>query len=75
MGGGLWQGEAGLDAVPLDEASAKVRTGPPKDEEDDYGLPVWAGVLPLATVPGEPEPDPAMGEGIPEPGYLRPYRR
>lgn len=62
-------------AVPLDEASAKIRTGQPKDEDEDYGLPVWAGVVPLATVPGEPEPDPAMGEGIDEPGYLRPYRR
>ena len=62
-------------AVSLDEASAKVRTGMPKDEDEDYGLPVWAGVLPLDTVPGEPEPDPAMGEGIDEPSYLRPYRR
>ena len=62
-------------AVPLDEASAKVRTGPPKDEDEDYGLPVWAGVVPLATVPGEPEPDPAMDDSVPEPGYLRPYRR
>jgi nitroimidazol reductase NimA-like FMN-containing flavoprotein (pyridoxamine 5'-phosphate oxidase superfamily) len=62
-------------AVPLDEASAKIRTGPPKDEDEDYGLPVWAGVLPLATVPGDPEPDPAMPEDAPEPGYLSPYRR
>jgi uncharacterized protein len=62
-------------AVPLDEASAKIRTGPPKDEDEDYGLPVWAGVVPLATVSGEPDPDPAMDESIAEPGYLRPYRR
>jgi nitroimidazol reductase NimA-like FMN-containing flavoprotein (pyridoxamine 5'-phosphate oxidase superfamily) len=62
-------------AVSLNEASAKVRTGMPKDEDEDYSLPVWAGVLPLDTVPGEPEPDPAMGEGIDEPSYLRPYRR
>jgi uncharacterized protein len=62
-------------AVPLDEASAKVRTGPPKDEDEDYGLPVWAGVLPLTTIPGDPEPDPAMPKGVPEPDYLRPYRR
>jgi uncharacterized protein len=62
-------------AVPLDEASAKLRAGPPKDEDEDYGLPVWAGVLPLRTVPGEPEPDPSIGEGIPTPDYLRPYRR
>jgi uncharacterized protein len=62
-------------AVPLDEASAKIRTGPPKDEDEDYGLPVWAGVVPLVTVPGEPDPDPAMDASIAEPGYLRPYRR
>jgi uncharacterized protein len=62
-------------AVPLDEASAKIRTGPPKDEDEDYGLPVWAGVVPLATVPGEPVPDPAMDASVPEPDYLRPYRR
>lgn len=41
----------------IDEASAKVRTGPPLDEEEDYSLPVWAGVLPLLSAPGEPEPD------------------
>ena len=62
-------------AVPLDEASAKIRTGPPKDEDEDYGLPVWAGVVPLATVPGDPEPDPAMDASVPEPDYLTPYRR
>src|SRR6266511_306428 len=39
-------------ALPLAEASAKVRTGDPKDEEEDYDLPVWAGILPLALEPG-----------------------
>lgn len=68
-------GQTTILAVPLDEASAKIRTGPPKDEEGDYALPVWAGVVPLTTVPGDPERDPAMGEAIDEPGYLRPYRR
>ena len=43
-----------LLAVPLDEASAKVRTGPPKHDDDDIELPIWAGVLPLRTGPGEP---------------------
>lgn len=43
--------------VPLDEASAKVRTGGPIDEPDDYALPHWAGVIPLHVVRGEPEPD------------------
>lgn len=40
--------------LPLGEASAKVRTGPPLDEEADYALPIWAGELPLHTVPGPP---------------------
>lgn len=46
-------------AVPLDEASAKVRTGPPRDSEADQALDVWAGVVPLAMVEGEPEPAPS----------------
>jgi uncharacterized protein len=62
-------------AISLDEASAKVRTGPPKDEEEDLALPVWAGVLPLRTVPGEPEPDPLLPSGIATPGYVSDYRR
>lgn len=62
-------------SVPLDEASAKVRTGPPKDEEDDYGLPVWAGVLPLRTVPGDPEPDPRLGPDVSVPDYVVRYGR
>ena len=62
-------------AVQLDEASAKVRTGPPKDEEEDLVLPIWAGVLPLVTVPGEPEPDPHLEDDIPVPDYVRDYRR
>jgi hypothetical protein len=62
-------------AIPLDEASAKVRTGPPKDEEDDYDLPVWAGVLPLRTIPGDPEPDPRLIDGVSVPDYVTRYRR
>jgi len=50
--------------LPLEEASAKVRTGPPIDDEEDYELPIWAGVLPLSLVPGEPVPDPRLPEGI-----------
>ena len=42
------------------EASAKIRTGPPKDDKPDYDLPIWAGVLPLETKPNEPVTDPAM---------------
>lgn len=48
-------------ALPLDEASAKVRTGPPIDEPEDADAPVWAGVLPLRLTAGEPVPD----EGVP----------
>ena len=52
-----------LLAVPIEEASAKVRTGPPKDDEEDMELSIWAGVLPLHTRPGEPEPDPRAQRG------------
>jgi hypothetical protein len=46
--------------LPIEEASAKVRTGPPLDDEEDYALDVWAGVLPLSIVPGAPVPDPRL---------------
>jgi nitroimidazol reductase NimA-like FMN-containing flavoprotein (pyridoxamine 5'-phosphate oxidase superfamily) len=51
-------------ALSLTEASAKVRTGDPVDDEDDYALDVWAGVLPLTVEPGEPKPDARLREGI-----------
>jgi nitroimidazol reductase NimA-like FMN-containing flavoprotein (pyridoxamine 5'-phosphate oxidase superfamily) len=57
--------------LDLDEVSAKIRTGPPIDDEDDYALPVWAGVLPVSSVRGMPEPDPRLAPGIPQPDYLR----
>jgi hypothetical protein len=47
-------------SLPLVEVSAKVRTGPPVDDEADYDLPVWAGVIPLQVVEGEPIPDPHL---------------
>jgi uncharacterized protein len=53
--------------LPLDEASAKVRTGPPMDNEDDYGWPVWAGVIPLALTAGDPQPDPMLRTGFDPP--------
>lgn len=62
-------------AVPLDEASAKVRTGPPGDDAGDYDLPIWAGVLPLAVVPGRPEDDPGLQVEAEVPAYIRRYRR
>jgi len=62
-------------AIRLDEASAKVRTGPPHDDEDDLGLPVWAGVLPLRLTAGPPEPDPALSPDLAPPGHVTSYRR
>jgi hypothetical protein len=62
-------------AIPIAEASAKVRTGPPKDEEEDLDLPIWAGVLPLTTVPGEPEDDPDLRHGLVPPPNVTGYRR
>ena len=61
-------------SIPLDEASAKVRTGPPIDEDEDYDLPVWAGVLPLSTTVAEPEPDPRLDPAIETPGYVAAWR-
>lgn len=62
-------------AVELNEVSAKVRTGPPKDDEEDYNLPVWAGELPLNTIPGAPVDDPLLAPGIEPPDYLKNYSR
>jgi uncharacterized protein len=61
-------------SLPLGEASAKVRTGPPIDEDEDYDLPVWAGVLPLATQVAEPQPDPRLDPAIETPGYVADWR-
>lgn len=58
-------------ALPLNEASAKVRTGPPADDEKDRALDVWAGVVPIRLVRDEPVSDPDLREGIEVPGYLR----
>jgi len=62
-------------AVPLAEASAKVRTGPPKDAPDDYALDVWAGELPLCLQPLTPIPDARLAPDIATPDYARHYRR
>jgi uncharacterized protein len=51
-------------SMALDECSAKVRSGPPVDDDEDYALPVWAGVVPLATVGGTPLADPKLADGI-----------
>ncbi|MGH7571413.1 MAG: pyridoxamine 5'-phosphate oxidase family protein [Gemmatimonadota bacterium] len=58
----------------IEEASAKVRTGPPIDDEGDLDLPVWAGVIPLALTPGVPIPAPELTQTVELPGYLKRYR-
>jgi uncharacterized protein len=62
-------------SLPLDEASAKVRTGPPLDDEDDYELPVWAGVIPLRLLANAPVPDPRLPAKIEPPPYALDYSR
>jgi nitroimidazol reductase NimA-like FMN-containing flavoprotein (pyridoxamine 5'-phosphate oxidase superfamily) len=62
-------------SLPLDESSAKVRTGPPEDEDEDYSLPHWAGVLPLALSAGSPVADPRLPPGIAVPPSVQKWRR
>lgn len=57
-------------SLPLDEASAKIRGGPPRDDEEDYALPVWAGVVPMKMEYGEPIADPRMTQSIEIPSYI-----
>lgn len=58
----------------IEEASAKVRTGPPLDDEEDYALPIWAGVLPLQLTAGAPLPDPKLTNGATPPEHVLRYR-
>ena len=60
-------------ALPIEEASAKIRTGPPVDDAADYGLPHWAGIIPLSVQPGEPIVDPKLAEGIVLPDHVERY--
>jgi uncharacterized protein len=62
-------------ALGIDEASAKVRTGPPIEDESDLDLPIWAGVLPIRLSSGEPKDAPDLPPGIAPPEYVRAYRR
>ena len=62
-------------AIPLKEMSAKVRTGPPLDDEEDYSLPVWAGVLPLELRSEQPMADSRLSASIEVPDYVRHYDR
>jgi nitroimidazol reductase NimA-like FMN-containing flavoprotein (pyridoxamine 5'-phosphate oxidase superfamily) len=61
--------------LPLSEVSAKVRTGPPTDDEPDYALPVWAGVIPLRIVADPPIREERCDPSIPVPAYAARYRR
>jgi uncharacterized protein len=62
-------------ALPLLEVSAKIRTGPPKDDEEDMAIPVWAGELPLRITTGSPVDDPQLLAGISPPAYVTLYSR
>src|SRR5438034_11549766 len=62
-------------SLPLVEVSAKVRSGPPLDDEEDYELPVWAGVVPLRLTAAAPIGDPRLAAGTEPPAYARDYRR
>jgi len=62
-----------LLAIDLDEASAKVRTGPPGDDEGDLGSGIWAGVIPVRIVAGPPIPAPDLEDGVEIPASVRSY--
>ncbi|MCW2579946.1 MAG: Pyridoxamine 5-phosphate oxidase [Blastococcus sp.] len=61
--------------LPLTEVSVKVRSGQPNDDADDLGLPHWAGVLPLATVAGDPVPAPDLAADVVVPEHVRAWPR
>ena len=61
--------------LAIDEASAKIRTGPPVDDDEDYASAIWAGELPLRTIVLAPQPDPRLTAGIPVPAHVTAYRR
>jgi nitroimidazol reductase NimA-like FMN-containing flavoprotein (pyridoxamine 5'-phosphate oxidase superfamily) len=62
-------------AIPLAEASAKVSTGHSEEPDEDLALDIWAGVLPIRMVTGDPQPHPQLRPGIPTPGYITNYHR
>lgn len=61
--------------IPITEFSAKVRTGPPIDDEEDYSFPTWAGVIPLEMTAQMPVLDPRLDRGVGVPSYVRKYSR
>lgn len=62
-------------SLPIDEASAKVRTGGPVDDDEDYELDVWAGVIPIQQLAGDPVPDDRLKTEVEAPDYVLSYRR
>lgn len=62
-------------SLPLEEVSAKVRTGPPLDDDEDYALDVWAGVIPLRLIADPPIDDPRLPENVAQPSYAVKYTR
>jgi len=62
-------------AIPLAEASAKIRTGPPIDDDDDYSLPIWAGIIPMPLTPSAPIDDERLVAGVTAPEYATRYTR
>ena len=60
-----------LLSMPITEGAAKIAEGPPADDEEDYAMPIWAGLLPFNTVRGEPIPCPRLIPGVELPSYLR----
>jgi hypothetical protein len=60
--------------MPIREASSKVRTGPPKDDDEDYALPIWAGVIPVRMEVLDPVPDPRNLEGVEPPDHILNFR-
>jgi len=75
-----WPNELELKAtsvlkLPIEEASAKIRVGDPKDDEEDYSMNVWAGVLPLELKPGTSRPDARLADNTPIPEHVTNYNR
>ena len=62
-------------SIKIDQASAKVRSGPPGDDEADYALPIWAGVLPMQEMSLAPVRDELMTQAIAAPEYITNYSR
>ncbi len=62
-------------SITISEASAKIRNGPVADEQEDYNLPVWAGLLPIELKPAAAEADKGLSKDIPLPHYIKNYKR